>query len=236
MTIGALTAVVGAQKDITSPWRELLTYYQSLYDVKIKYEQVVAQFDAPGRQGRAAFSSTNPTQIPRLAGELRVSNLSVHGEGGEHVLDGITFSAQAAEPHRDRRPCGQRQGGTHPGAGRPARAIERPSVHRRHRPHAQPEAVLGRRIGYVGNPTMIFAGSIEDNLLYGLKQRPQRPRPDGEDALSRYEREMLEAHSSGNSPHDPQADWIDYAAAGIERAGGPCRQPRRGVGDGQARR
>ena len=80
----------------------------------------------------------------------------------------------------------------------------------------QPEAVLGRRIGYVGNPTMIFAGSIEDNLLYGLKQRPQRPRPGGEDALSRYEREMLEAHSSGNSPHDPQADWINYAAAGIE--------------------
>ena len=29
MTIGALTAVVGAQKDITSPWRELLTYYQN---------------------------------------------------------------------------------------------------------------------------------------------------------------------------------------------------------------
>ena len=70
--------------------------------------------------------------------------------------------------------------------------------------------MLGRRIGYVGNPTMIFAGSIEDNLLYGLKYRPQRPRPVGEDALSRYEREMLEARQSGNSPHDPQADWIDY--------------------------
>ena len=53
MTIGALTAVVGAQKDITSPWRELLTYYQSLYDVKIKYEQVVTQFAPPGLQGRA---------------------------------------------------------------------------------------------------------------------------------------------------------------------------------------
>ena len=76
--------------------------------------------------------------------------------------------------------------------------------------------MLGRRIGYVGNPTMIFAGSIEDNLLYGLKYRPQRPRPVGEDALSRYEREMQEARQSGNSPHDPQADWIDYVAAGIE--------------------
>ena len=27
---------------------------------------------------------------------------------------------------------------------------------------------------------------------------------------------MHEAKRSGNSPHDPQADWIDYTAAGIE--------------------
>ena len=27
---------------------------------------------------------------------------------------------------------------------------------------------------------------------------------------------MSEANQSGNSPHDPQADWIDYLAAGIE--------------------
>ena len=47
---------------------------------------------------------------------------------------------------------------------------------------------------------MIFAGTIEDNLLYGLKYRPQRPRPVGEDALSRYEREMLEAQPVRQQP------------------------------------
>ena len=96
--------------------------------------------------------------------------------------------------------------------------------------------MLGRRIGYVGNPTMIFAGTIEDNLLYGLMYRPQRPRPDGEDALSRYEREMLEAERSGNSPHDPQADWVDYVAAGIEGPEERVASLVAVLGDGQARR
>ena len=64
---------------------------------------------------------------------------------------------------------------------------------------------------------MIFAGTIEDNLLYGLKYRPQRPRPTGEDALSRAaSASCTRPKRSGNSPHDPQADWVDYAAAGIE--------------------
>ncbi|MGE3743092.1 MAG: ABC transporter transmembrane domain-containing protein [Geminicoccaceae bacterium] len=216
MTIGALIAVVGAQKDITSPWRELLTYYQSLYDVKIKYEQVVGQFLPPGlKDERAQIDEPDP--IPSLEGELRVSNLSLHGEDGEPLLDGISLRLDLPSHVAIIGPAGSGKeeltlalaGLVEPSSGRVTIGDLDLS--------AQPEAVLGRRIGYVGNPTMIFAGSLEDNLLYGLKYRPQRPRPVGQDALSRYEREMNEANQSGNSPHDPGADWIDYLAAGIEQ-------------------
>ena len=215
MTIGALTAVVGAQKDITSPWRELLTYYQSLYDVKIKYEQVVQQFAPPGLKDERA-QLEEPATIPPLVGELRASNVTLVGESGEHLLDGVSFHLDLPAHVAIIGPAGSGKeelslilgGLVEPTSGRVT--IGELDL------AAQPEAVLGRRIGYVGNPTMVFAGSIEDNLLYGLKYRPQRPRPVGEDALSRYEREMAEATQSGNSPHDPQADWIDYAAAGIE--------------------
>ena len=75
MTIGALTAVVGAQKDITSPWRELLTYYQSLYDVKIKYEQVVNQFAPPGLKDERAQTDgarPDPTAERRAARQQRL--------------------------------------------------------------------------------------------------------------------------------------------------------------------
>src|SRR5271166_2409219 len=45
LSFGALVAVLAAYKDMSSPWNELLTYYQNQQDVAIKYEQVVEQFN-----------------------------------------------------------------------------------------------------------------------------------------------------------------------------------------------
>jgi len=77
--------------------------------------------------------------------------------------------------------------------------------------HAQPESVLGRRIGYVAPVAHVFKGTIADNLLYGLKHRPIRPRP----ADAELERYLYEAVASGNAAFDPFADWIDDAEAGV---------------------
>src|SRR5215475_5101553 len=44
---GALVAVLAAYKGISSPWKELLDFYQNQQDVAIKYEQVVEQFHVP---------------------------------------------------------------------------------------------------------------------------------------------------------------------------------------------
>ena len=44
LTFGSLVAVLAAYKDLSGPWRELLTYYQRVEDVRIKYEQVIEQF------------------------------------------------------------------------------------------------------------------------------------------------------------------------------------------------
>ena len=38
-----------------------------------------------------------------------------------------------------------------------------------------PVAVIGRRIGYVGATPYLFAGTLRDNLLLGLRHRPMRP-------------------------------------------------------------
>ncbi|MEK0085166.1 ABC transporter transmembrane domain-containing protein [Benzoatithermus flavus] len=214
MTIGALTAVVAAQKDITAPWRELLTYYQNLYDVKIKYEQVVTQFMPPGLKDER-LQTEEPEVIPSLTGELRASGVTLHDETGEILLENVSFVCQLPSHIALLGPAGSGKeevtlllaGLVEPTAGRiTVGGMEL---------HTLPEAVLGRRIGYVGNPTTIFSGTIEDNLLYGLKYRPQRPRAGAEDALERWERERREAEASGNSLHDPLADWVDYAAAGI---------------------
>src|SRR5690606_34494175 len=54
-----------------------------------------------------------------------------------------------------------------------------------------------------------------DNLLFGLRHRPLTPRERKGEELRRYERERAEALLSGNSGADPDADWTDYAAAGV---------------------
>ncbi|MBV8091034.1 MAG: ABC transporter ATP-binding protein, partial [Alphaproteobacteria bacterium] len=47
LSLGALTAVIAAYKELSSPWKELLDFYQNQQDVAIKYEQVVEQFNVP---------------------------------------------------------------------------------------------------------------------------------------------------------------------------------------------
>jgi hypothetical protein len=75
ITLGALVAVVAAHKDLASPWKELLTYYQTMFDVKIKYEQTVAQF-AP-RAGRRGARDGRAAEGVDLGGRLRAQNLTI---------------------------------------------------------------------------------------------------------------------------------------------------------------
>ena len=40
--------MLAAYKDILAPWKELLTWYSTKEDVRIKYEQIVSQFEPAG--------------------------------------------------------------------------------------------------------------------------------------------------------------------------------------------
>ena len=75
------------------------------------------------------------------------------------------------------------------------------------------EAVTGRRVAYVSQEANLAAGTVRDNLLYSLKHRPARE-PDAAIPESRA-KEIREARLSGNSEYDSNADWIDYAGAGV---------------------
>lgn len=212
ITLGALVAVIAAQKDMAAPWRELLTYYQNLWDVRIKYDQIVQQFVLPGlREPR--LQDEEPPQIPHLEGELRASGVVVRNEDGEPILDGLSFQVALPTTLAIVGPSGGGKeeltlvlaGLLEPSAGRVT--IGGQDL------HALPEAVLGRRIGYVANPTAVFAGTIFDNLVYGLRHRPVADPPPAVKAARA--RVLLEARRSGNAPYDSQAEWIDWAAAGV---------------------
>ena len=210
LTIGALVAVMGAQKDIASPWRELLNFYQIQNDAKIKYDQVVTQFEPAGM--RAAEDPDADAAGP-ISGELIVSNLTLTDEDVK-LIDSASFTIAL-----DQRVAIVGAGGSgkeeialvlgrliDPSGGRidfGGRDIQ-----------TLPESITGRRIAYAGGTPFFVSASIGDNLLYGLKHRAAPPGDDEEIDNDRADA-IKESILAGNSTDDVFADWIDYEAAGV---------------------
>ncbi len=214
LTLGALVAVIGAHKELYSPWKELLNHYQLTWDSQIKFEQVVAQFDPPGLRDEA-LQSADPEPIV-LRGPLRAVNLSLATEDGEPILDGTSFAVELPARIAIVGPAGSGKEELtlvlanllDPDAGRILIAD--------HEILKLAEAITGRSMTYIGYPAQIFAGTVADNLFFGLKHRPQRPPPLEGPALEQRQRELAEAKRAGNLALDVEADWLDYAAAGLE--------------------
>ncbi len=213
LTLGALVAVLAAYKDLAPPWRELLNYYQQAQDARIKYEQVVVQFDPPGMMDEALLAADAP-DAP-LAGELVAANVSF-AEDGVKLISNVSFRTPL---DRHLAIVGANGSGKEELTLLLARLIEptggRITIGGRAL-DSLPEAVTGRRIAYVGPAAHIFAGRLGDNLFYGLKHGGPAPGPDGTAPSAARRRDRFEARASGNPTDDAAADWIDYAAAGVD--------------------
>ncbi len=210
LTLGALVAVLAAYKDLAPPWRELLNYYQIAQDARIKYEQVVVQFDPPGLMDEARFEGGDGPVEP-LSGELVATNLSF-AEDGIKLISNVSFSMPL---DRHLAIVGANGSGKEELSLLLARLIEptggRITIGGRAL-ESLPEAVTGRRMAYVGPTAHLFSASLGDNLFYGLKHRP----PDsGAEGSAARRREIFEAAASANSGDDAAADWIDYESAGV---------------------
>jgi ABC-type multidrug transport system fused ATPase/permease subunit len=214
LTIGALVAVIGAHKELYSPWKELLSHYQLTWDSQIKFEQVAAQFDPAGIRDEA-LQTADPAEALSLAGPLRAANLTLASEDGQLILDGASFAAELPARIAILGPAGSGKEELtlvlanllDPDAGR--------VLINGHEVQRLAEAITGRQITFVGYPAHVFAGTIANNLLFGLRHRPLRPREVEDAAAEIFKREQMEAERSGNSPFDSEADWIDYQAAGL---------------------
>src|SRR5262249_30067001 len=76
------------------------------------------------------------------------------------------------------------------------------------------EAAPGRRTSYIGQDAYLSPLSVRDNILYGLRHRPEHQRDYDDEVRRNLEREMAEARRAGNPVLDLDADWTDYDAAG----------------------
>ena len=216
LSIGALVAVMGAQKDIASPWRELLNFYQIQNDAKIKYEQVVTQFEPAGMRDAEDPDAEVDTETP-IAGELKVTNLTLTDEDVK-LIDSASFTIAL-----DQRVAIVGAGGS--GKEEIALVLGRlltPSGGRidvgGRDLQALSESITGRRIAFAGATPFFVSASIGDNLLYGLKHCAAAPDEDGGESDAEHFASLQENIMAGNSGDDVFADWIDYEAAGVADA------------------
>lgn len=215
MTIGALTAVLAAYKDLSSPWKELLNYYQLQADIRVKYDQVIEQFDPPELLDEE-LQLTDEQGPDSIGDTLETSNLAYSEDGQSKTIDGATFKIDLSSHTAI---VGSGSSGRDELALLLARLVK-PTGGRVEIGGNQldklPETFTGRKFAYAGPTPYLFSTTLRENLLYGLRHRPLVA-PDYDDGeRSERERYMRDARSSANIDVDRNADWIDYAAAGVD--------------------
>ncbi|HML09212.1 MAG TPA: ABC transporter ATP-binding protein/permease [Stellaceae bacterium] len=214
LSFGALVAVLAAYKDLASPWKELLDFYQNNQNSVLTYNQIVEQFE-PANMVDPEVLLAEPETIPHLTGDLAVTNLSLAGDDKRRTVDAVNFTV-ALDEHVA--VIGQAGGGKEDLALLLSR-LAQPSTGRITIGGVDlatlPLAVVGRRIGYVNATPYMFTGTLRDNLLLGLRHYPVRPGTYGDELAKKRAKELFEARRAGNIDLDIDADWIDYASAGV---------------------
>ena len=208
LTFGALVAILAAYKDLSAPWKELLTYYQRLADSRIKYDQVIEQFDPQGiwpenyqmAEIEADFS---------LAGNVSAGNLSILDEESQPIVEKLSFDISKSEHIAL---TGPSSGGKDLATILMARLLAPDSgqiVVAGKQIADLPEAATGRYMGYIGPNAFVFNATLKENILLGAMHRPIST--EGE-----LNEDLKNAQLSGNSLDDLEAEGLDYTAIGVD--------------------
>ena len=147
VSLGALVAVLAAYKDIGPPWKELLKFYQVFEDTRVKYLQVAEQFEPENMIRKSLLEA--PEEVEPLSGELKAQGVSYVADETTTVSN-TTFSVPL-DTHVAI--VGGAGSGKSDVSALAARLLWPTSgkIEVGHLDWAEaPEAVAGRRVGWVG--------------------------------------------------------------------------------------
>ncbi len=213
LSIGSMVAVLVAYKDLSGPWKELLRYYQRKEDIKVKYSQVIQQFD-PQNMIDLEILNSRPDSLDLPGGEIIANNLRYSEDGLYFNIDGASFRFPIDQHCAA---VGLGNSGKNELAGLVSRLITPSSgmlTLGKVKMQDLPESITGKRLGYVGPSSFMFNGSVFDNLCYSLKHQPIDPDPGASDPELEHQRHL--SRIAGNSPHRYDDEWVNYAAIGFD--------------------
>ncbi|WP_282120775.1 cyclic nucleotide-binding domain-containing protein [Ruegeria atlantica] len=209
VSLGALVAALAAYKDLSSPWKELLTYYNQTQDMSLRWDVVTERFAPSGMHDEKLFDG-EPEATPRLNGDIVLDHVSVRDMDGNQVLDDLDLSFPsgkiigiAAPSEEDRRAMAElltRE--ILPSSGRVRIGdIRLSELH---------QSVVAARIGYASSRPVMFQGTLGDNVMMPMRFKPQTTETNdpGYDETLR----------AGNSPDPFRANWLDPTTAGLDSA------------------
>ncbi|SLN73063.1 ABC transporter transmembrane domain-containing protein [Ruegeria meonggei] len=206
VSLGALVAALAAYKDLSSPWKELLTYYNQTQDMSLRWDVVVERFAPPGMPDEKLFEG-EPEKRPRLNGDIVLTHVSVRDMDGNQVLDDLNLAFPSGQTigiatpsEEDRRAVAElltRE--VVPSSGRVEIGGENLSgVH---------QSIVAARIGYASSRPVMFQGTFGDNVMMPMRFKPVTA-PVEDPAFAETQR-------AGNSADPFQADWLDPSLAGL---------------------
>ena len=164
LELGSLVAFISAQERLYDPWKELIDFYQLYQDASVQYKKTMDYYDIEPEyilrpDGRKPYD---------LPARIEVKNLSFHTEDGIRLIDGINFEL---EPGEHLALVG------FSGSGKSTLAQCIGQLYKYTGGHVYlgqkevanlTKADMVQNMGFVSQQPFIFAGSIEENLLYSF--------------------------------------------------------------------
>ncbi|MBL4768086.1 MAG: cyclic nucleotide-binding domain-containing protein [Rhodobacteraceae bacterium] len=205
VSLGALVAALAAYKDLASPWKELLAYYNQTADMSLRWDVIVERFAPQGMVEEKLFENA-PDEIPHLRGDIVLDHVIVRDANGNSVLEDLNAIfpagktiAVAARSEEDRRALSElltRE--LIPTSGKVTVAgHDLTGLH---------QATIASRIGHANSRPQLFLGSFGDNVMMPLRIRP------GEGGKDNHS--YREAQRAGNSPDAFDSEWLNHSLAG----------------------
>lgn len=214
LSLGAMVAVLAAYKDLNAPWQELLKYYQTKEDVRVKYNQVVAMFQIEGMLD-AGLQDIPELSLDLTQGGWQLQRLGYQEDQGVQLFERLSFQLDISQ----HTVILASEGSGREQLGELLVRLLMPTQGSLSFAGADmsrlPESALGQHLGYVSAAAHLFGGTIRDNLLYPLQRREQPASALTAEQQRQRQRRQLFARQAGNTEDDPEGVWIDYSRLGI---------------------